>query len=184
MASSKDIMRKILRDVRVEASQQFDRNFTQESFFGTPWPRRKGPVRRNRHLLVSTGDLRRSILSRSDENSITFYSDLPYAAIQNKGGDIRVTARMKRLFWAKYYEATGGFKRRKDGSLSRSKRQVQLSEEAEFWKAMALKKVGETVTIPKRQYLGTSPQLENAVKAIIEKDIEEYLKTIKDEIKP
>ena len=55
---------------------------------------------------------------------------------------IVVTTRMKKYFWHKYYEATGSFGRKKDGSRRNDKRTVQLSDEAEFWKFMALKKAG------------------------------------------
>ena len=41
--------------------------------------------------------------SRTTENSITFFTSLPYAAIHNDGGEIVVTKRMKRFFWHKYY---------------------------------------------------------------------------------
>ena len=53
-----------------------------------------------------------------------------------------MTPRMKKYFWYKYYEATGSFGRKKDGSRRNDKRTVQLSDKAEFWKFMALKKAG------------------------------------------
>ena len=34
------IKRRILGDVRVEAAEQFDRNFERESFFGEAWQRK------------------------------------------------------------------------------------------------------------------------------------------------
>lgn len=48
--------------------------------------------------MIDTGRLRRSVSSRTTENSITFYTDLPYAVIHNDGGEIRVTKKMKRYF--------------------------------------------------------------------------------------
>ena len=131
------IMRKILRDIKVDLTDQFDRNFERESFFGEGWARRKSPTRGEGHILVSSGALRRSITSRSDDTSITFYSSLPYAAIHNDGGEIKVTRRMKSFFWHKYYEAVGGFGRKKDGNLRNDKNNKRLSTEAEFYKAMA-----------------------------------------------
>ena len=82
---------------------------------------------------------------------------------------------MKRYFWHRYYAATSGFGRKKDGSLRRDKRTLQLSDEAEFWKFMALKKVGTTLKIPRRRFLGTSPEVEKAVREIIEENITEYI---------
>lgn len=56
-----------------------------------------------RAILTDTGQLRRSIHSRVTDNAITFYSDLPYAEIHNEGGEVIVTAKMKKFFWHKYY---------------------------------------------------------------------------------
>lgn len=84
---------------------------------------------------------------------------------------------MKRFFWYKYYSTTGSFGRRKDGSLRRDKRNRQLTTEADFWKCMALMKVGTSIKIPRRQFLGNSPEVENAVREIIEENITEYFRT-------
>ena len=169
------ILSRILNDIRVEMTEEFDRNFERESFFGEAWQRRRSPTRPGGHILVNTGRLRRSIQSRTTENSITFFTNEPYAAIHNDGGEIVVTAKMKRYFWHKYYEATGSFGRKKDGSRRNDKRTLQLSEEAEFWKFMALKKAGTTIKIPRRRFLGTSPEVEDAVRGIIEKNLRGYI---------
>ncbi len=168
------IIRRILKDIRVEMGDEFDRNFERQAFFSEAWARRKSPTRPGGSILIDTGSLRKSIGSRTTENSIVFYTTLPYAAIHNDGGEIKVTKKMKRYFWHKYYEATGSFWRRKDGTLRKDKSTVQLTTEAEFWKFMALKKEGSMVKIPRRQFLGTSPEVEQAVKEIIEENITEY----------
>lgn len=172
--TGKNVLKNILKDVKVEVSQEFDRNFERQAFFSKGWQRHKSPKRAGEHILVESGALRRSISAKSDENSITFQTTLPYAAIHNDGGEIKVTARMKRFFWAMYYKANGGLGRRKDGTLRRDKRNARLSTEAEFWKHMALMKVGSTVKIPRRRFLGIHPELEKEVKAIIEKRMEEF----------
>lgn len=169
------ILGRILNDIRVELTDEFDQNFERQSFFGEAWQRRKGPLRPKGHILVDTGQLRRSIQSRTTENSITFFTTEPYAAIHNEGGEIVVTAKMKGYFWHKYKEATGSFGRKKDGSRRNDKRTAQLSEEAEFWKFMALKKAGTTIKIPRRRFLGTSPEVERTVREIIEENITEYI---------
>lgn len=169
------ILERILNDIRVEMTDEFDQNFERESFFSEAWARRKGPMRPDGHILVDTSRLRRSIQSRTTENSIIFFTNEPYAAIHNEGGEIVVTKKMKRYFWRKYYDAVGAFDRKKDGTRSNDKRTVQLSEEAEFWKFMALKKAGTTIKIPRRRFLGTSPEVEKAVRDIIERNITEYI---------
>ena len=178
MSKSYDnIIRKILRDIEVELGDEFDQNFERQAFFSEAWQRRKSPTRPGGHILVDTGDLRRSITSRITPNSIIFRSDHPAAAIHNEGGEIKVTAKMKKFFWYKYYSTTGSFGRRKDGTMRKDKRTVQLSTEAEFWKFMALMKVGSTIKIPRRQFLGNAPEVEKMVREIIEENITEFFNT-------
>lgn len=174
----KTIFRSILRDIQVELGDEFDRNFERQAFFSRAWQRRKSPMRPGGLVLVASGDLRRSVRSEIRESSIVFFSDLPHAAIHNEGGEIRVTARMKRYFWYRHYSATGSFGRRKDGSLRKDKKNRQLSSEADFWKAMALMKVGATIRIPQRKFLGTSPEVEAAVRQIIEENLTDYINNI------
>lgn len=171
------VISQILKDIKVELSDEFDKNFRRQAFFSEAWPRRKSPIRNERRgLLIDTGQLRKSISSRMTENSITFYTVLPYAEIHNDGGEIVVTRRMKGYFWHKYMEASGVlvWARRKDGTMRQDKKTQKISDEAEFWKFMALKKVGSTIKIPRRQFLGTSPEVEQAVCEIVEENLVEY----------
>ena len=170
----KQVFRNILKDIRVELSDEFDRNFERQGFFSEAWQRRKSPTRPGGSILIDTGGLRKSIRSKSTDSSITFYSDAPHAEIHNEGGEITVTAKMKRFFWAKYYAATGSFGRKKNGERRNDKRTIQLSAEAEFWKHLALMKVGSTIKIPRRQFLGHSPEVEQSVREIIEENLTEY----------
>lgn len=171
----KALVRRMLKDISVEVSSEFDRNFETQSFFGQAWQRHRSPTRQDGHILVKTGALRRSISAKSDESSITFESTLPYAAIHNEGGDIKVTARMKRFFWAMYYKANGGLGRRKDGTLRKDRKNTRLTTEAEFWKHLALMKVGSVIRMPRRRFIGNHPSLEEEVKAIIASRVEEFL---------
>lgn len=178
MANNYDqIIKNILRDIQVEMTDEFDRNFERQAFFSEAWQRRKSPTRPGGHILVDSGGLRRSIMSYQTENSIVFRTEHPAAAIHNEGGEIKVTAKMKRFFWYKYCSTTGSFGRRKNGSLRKDKRTVQLSTEAEFWKFMALMKVGSTIKIPRRQFLGNAPEVEQTVRKIIEENITEFFNT-------
>lgn len=174
-ADVKNVVARILKDIQVDMSEEFDKNFERQAFFSEKWQRRRSPIRdEGRAILTDTGALRKSIGSRMTENSIVFYTTLPYAGIHNDGGEIVVTKRMKRFFWHKYYEATGGFGRRKDGSLRKDKRNARLGTEAEFWKCLALMKEGKRISIPQRRFLGASPEVEKAVKEIIEENLADY----------
>ena len=169
-----EIMRRVLRGVRVDLGDEFDRNFERQSYFGEAWARRKSPLRAGGAILVDTGALRKSIVSRADDDSITFYTDLPYAAIHNEGGEIVVTRRMKGYFWRKYYEARGGFGRKKDGSLRNDKRTRRLVGEAEFYKFMALKKEGSVIRIPRRRFLGGGAAVERIVRETVESELRDF----------
>lgn len=169
------VIRNILKDIKVDLGDEFDKNFERQSFFfEEAWQRRKSPVRQGGKTLIDTGQLRRSIRSVTTDTSIRFFTDLPYAEIHNEGGEIVVTERMRKYFWHKYYESTGSFGRKKNGERRNDKRNARISTVAEFWKAMALKKKGSKIVIPRRRFLGTSPEVEKTVREIIEENLEEY----------
>ena len=180
------VVRHILADIRVDIGEEFDKNFERQGFFAQGWQRRKSPIRGDGHILVDSGDLRRSIQSRSDATSITFYSTSPYAAIHNAGGEIKVTAKMKRFFRAKFYEAMGMKKKNDggnhptlpDGAFYAWTSKMHLTPNAEFWRAMSMMKVGKTINIPKRQFLGMAPEVEKTVTDIIEQNLEEYFDSL------
>lgn len=175
------LIRVTLKDIKVEALDEFDRNFEREAFFNDKWARRKYNDDESRGLLIKTGNLRRSITGRiTDRDSVVIETTQPYAKIHNEGGTITVTRKMKKYFWWKYITITGSkrmkagipityserFSRKKDGTLRNTKRNRELTEEAKFYRAMAMKKAGSKITIPKRQFIGNHPDLEKLLKEI------------------
>ena len=171
-----------LRDVRVELLDEFDKNFEREAFFNERWARRKHHDDRSRGLLVRTGTLRRSLRAEvTDRRSVRFFTDVPYARIHNEGGTITVTRRMKGYFWIQYMTITGSkdgtfspqLQRKKDGTLRNNKRNRELSDEAAFYKAMALKSVGSKIVIPRRQFIGRHAEVERILKEIAETNMKQ-----------
>lgn len=71
---------------------------------------------------------------------------------------------MKRFFWAKYRETNGG-----------SWKRNAKNPEAEFWKTLALKKVGSTIHIPQRQFIGDSNELNDKINQTIENEINKII---------
>ncbi len=64
MTMNKDVQKiiaRILQDIRVEMTDEFDRNFERQAFFSEAWQRRKSPTRPGGSILIDTGPLRRSI---------------------------------------------------------------------------------------------------------------------------
>lgn len=62
----KVIIGHILNDLRVELGDEFNRNFERQAFFSEAWARRRSPTRPGGHILVDSGELRRSIQSRTN----------------------------------------------------------------------------------------------------------------------
>lgn len=148
------------------AKDHFQTGFRQGGFQdnGTQaWQRKKRPDKYGL-LMSSRQNLYGSIYYRPDDYRVTVGTEVPYAAIHNEGGDIIVTARMKRFFWAKYRETNGG-----------SWKRNAKNDEAEFWKTLALKKVGSVIHIPKRKFIGESLELTDKINDTIETEINKIL---------
>lgn len=171
----KTLIKNILNDIKVELKDEFDKNFERKGFFSSPWQRKKRDD--GYELLTRTGALRRSIKATTSLNSasVIFSSELPYAQIHNQGGRIVVTAKMKRFFWAMHYKHSSGIKLLKSGAPSKSRSMVRESDLAQFYKAMALKRVGSKITIPQRQFIGRSPEVDQIIAQTISKNINEFL---------
>ena len=124
---------------------------------------------RGKNILSDTGNLVDSIkvISRS-QNSVNVgirASEIPYAEIHQQGGKIPVTDKMRKFFWAKYYQHASSAGR------ARGKRSISSSGEANFWKAMALKQSGSTITIPARPFMGITPDLEKTILRAIQTEM-------------
>ncbi len=174
-------LRNVLSDLRVELTEEFDRNFERKAFFDVPWAMPKMAIKRG-SLLLRTGALRSSVQSRVDNNSIHYSSSLAYASIHNEGGVLTVTPPMKKFFWAMYYKTSGAITTKKDGTASKSKKNVALSVEASYWKALALMKVGSKLTIPKRQFIGWHESVNTSVRTVIDNNLAELMEDLKRDL--
>ena len=84
MLDAKKIKADILNDMRVELTDEFDRNFGRKGFFSDKWKPRAHDYPRGSLLLV-TGTLRRSIKSEISGDGVRFTSAVPYASVHNEG---------------------------------------------------------------------------------------------------
>jgi len=167
-----DFISNIIQDVKVELTDEFDRNFERKGFFDQRWPPAgREPSRGS--LMQRTGALRRSIQARDDSHSITWSSHLSWAEIHNEGGEIAVTKAMKGHFWMMYYQAIGG--KNKSGNKKSTR---GSSRDAEFYKAMALKRVGENIKIPQRRFIGLGPEVD----ALVQRVADENFKSIEEQL--
>lgn len=91
MLDPKTLKKNILQDLRVELTDEFDRNFERKAFFGDRWKPRRSEGRGT--LLLVTGTLRRSIQSSVVVGGVRFSSQVPYATVHNEGGTIAQNVR-------------------------------------------------------------------------------------------
>lgn len=176
-----DFLKNILTDLKVELMDEFDMNFHDKAFFGNPWPQTTMPNKRG-SLMIRSGALRRGNRAIVAGHTIQFTNSLPYAKIQNEGGAIVVTRKMQKYFWAMYYSLVGKVTYSvKTKSANYSKKTQTLTQEARYWKAMALKKVGSRIIIKERRFIGPHPNVDNHVKFVVGaniREIDSYLKSI------
>lgn len=108
-------------------------------------------------LLSRRKMLYNSIRALPAEIRVTVSSSLRYSRIHNEGGTITqpITPKMRKFAWAKYYESGGT---------------------SEAMKGLALtKKTSRTITIPRRQFMGHSAKLNQAIHARIVQDVKRIL---------
>ncbi len=179
----KEFLNNLTEDVRVELSQEFDRNFERKAFFDKKWPYTKLTNNKG-SMMMRSGRGRRSIKSKTINNQITWTSNLPYMGLHNEGGEIKVTQKMKSFFWAMYYKASGGvvYNVRKKAPAN-TQRNRKLQGEAAQWKALALQKVGAVMTIDQRQFIGYHPQVDLHIRKVIGINLDELNNKIKNNLK-
>ena len=155
------LFRLLMNDIKVELFEEFIRNFERKAFFDTAW---KSAKHNNiGSLLMRNGSLRRSLSARVFGNTVVFSSSLPYATAHNEGAKITVTQKMRGFFWYQHKLSLGQMQSTSKGKLRNNKFNRAMSAEAVFWKSMALKPVGSVIEIPKRQFIGDHPRVQQSV---------------------
>jgi len=177
-----DFIKNILSDVRIELTDEFDKNFERKAFFDKPWENTKIPNRKG-SLMMRTGKTRRSVRSKQTNNEINWSSSLPHASLMNEGGEIIVTEKMKRFFWAMFYKANGAVTKTAKGDTRNNQRNKKLSEEAATWKALALQKVGAKMKVKQRQFIGDHPQVRQCIDQVVDRNMKELEKEIFNKLK-
>lgn len=153
------LLKKIMNDLKVELSDEFDRNFERKAFFDRPWaPLSPNYQPKRGSMLMRTGALRRSLRCRIDGTRLIFSSNLKYAGLQNYGGTMRQeftpSDKMRRWAWAQ-------FKEKKD----------------EKYRRMALaKRIKRTLVIPARPFIGDHPRVREIASEVVNKRLRDELK--------
>jgi phage gpG-like protein len=176
-----NFLHNILTDLKVELMDEFDMNFARKAFFDRAWPEVKHRNRRG-SLMMRSGALRRGNRAQVVSNSIQFTNSLPYARIHNEGGSVTITRKMQKYFWAMYYNTSGRVTYSvKTRSAQNNQRNRAITDEAAYWKALALKKVGSRLKVPERRFIGPHPNVDRAVKFVCDanfRELDTYMKSI------
>lgn len=175
--------RNILNDVKTEVMDEFDRNFERKAFFDKTWPRNK-LVNRRGSMMARSNNLRRGFRAKIEGEKIAFSNSMPYATIQNEGGEIIVTQKMKKYFWAMYYQAAGSIRVSSGSRRSvNNTRNQRLSIEAEQFKAMALMPIGKKIKIPSRRVIGPHPKIKDTIERIVNSHLSELNDIIQNNLR-
>lgn len=175
----KQLRAKAPRIAGVIAVSLFKESFSKQGVIGTggiasPWAARgfSPKNREGRALLKKTGRLSRSIKFRAAGMRVNISSDTPYSVLQNDGGIIKITPKMRRFFWAKYF-ASGGVKRtdKKGNPITGGKVEDRFKGGDKFWLRMALKK-GNTIKVKARPFIYDTPELPRRLDAAFIKEIQ------------
>lgn len=161
-----DLLKNILRELNVELPEEFDANFTRKAFFDQPWEKRKLEAGRGTLMIVS-GRLRRSPRCRIMGSALVFTSDAAYFNLHNNGGRVPVTPKMRKYFWAMYYQNGGGIKGKTPTARALVWRSLALTRKRQF-------------TIPRRRMIGDHPRVGEIVKQTTQRQIESWAKKVLD----
>jgi hypothetical protein len=182
----RDFIQNILSDLRVDLTDEFDRNFERKAFFDKPWESTKFPNHRG-SLMMRTGKTRRSIRDKQTGTNISWSSSLPHANLMNEGGEVVVTERMKRFFWAMFYKSDGAITMKRDKGknvvVRNTGRNKRLSAEAQMWRNLALQKVGSKMKIKQRQFIGDHPIVRQRIEHVVDLNFKELEKEIFNKLK-
>lgn len=66
-----DFKQKLISDIRVKLTEEFDRNFERKAFFDKRWPKRRYNNPKG-SLLMVTGTLRRTFRSTTSHDGVRF----------------------------------------------------------------------------------------------------------------
>lgn len=137
---------KLLKVLQIEADKSIKLNFVDQ---GRPRKWKKKVFDDGRAILTGKSG---ALLARTTskilpaENKVVIGNTLKYGKIQNEGGRINVTAKMKKFFWAMYFMNSVK-------TQGKNGKPVYVpTAKGIIWRNMALSKKG-FIEIPERRYL-------------------------------
>lgn len=131
-------------------------------------PRKFNFPGKQRAILTNRGNLRDSLRPSSTFNKALVRTSKPYAIVHNEGGAITITPKMRRFFWAMYYQSVKKIAKTKAGKSRNTKSNITISATAQIWKSLALHK-SNTLKIDQRPYMYHSKELTAKIDRLIDK---------------
>ena len=149
--SKSDILDKLSFDSIAHFEKSFKtESFTDESGSRKQWKKRVYTTRsKSRGTLEARGYMKKAFTFRKQgANKVRVINNADYSEVHNEGDSYKVTK--KQLAYFRF----------------RAKSAIR-EDDAQFWSNMARKRVGSTVIIPERQFMGESKPLVNKHKRSI-----------------
>ncbi len=167
----KDLEQEIVLDTEKIALRYSMQAFKQAKWNNQSWEKRKANSlskydRRNRDkpraLLFKSGNLRRSVTAQSSGNKVIVSSDMPYSQLHNEGGTIDHPGGTPYVINSKTKKAKF-ISRIKAEKLRGRNKTVQVTK-------------AHKIKVPKRQFIGDSPELDKEIVEMIDKKLANLFK--------
>lgn len=128
-------------------------------------------------LLSQRDHLMNSIRYVPEAGKVTIINDLDYALAHNTGMNVvhKVTPKMRRFAWARFFAASGI--KKTDSKEVKKKKEAAMNDKDKFWKGLALTRRQSIIQhIPQRKFMGHGKELDGMVRDIIDREVSNVLK--------
>lgn len=128
-------------------------------------------------LLSRQNHLMQSIRYVPEAGKVTVINDVDYAQAHNTGMNVmhRVTPKMRRFAWARFFAASGI--KKTDSKEVKKNKEAAMNDKDRFWKGLALTRRQSIIQhIPQRKFMGHGKELDGMVRDIIDREVSNALK--------
>lgn len=128
-------------------------------------------------LLSRQNHLMQSIHYVPEAGKVTVINDVDYAQAHNTGMNVmhRVTPKMRRFAWARFFAASGI--KKTDSKEVKKNKEAAMNDKDKFWKGLALTRRKSIIQhIPQRKFMGHGKELNGIVRDIIDREVSNALK--------
>ena len=127
-------------------------------------------------LLSGSNNLYGGFTYKAGAGKVIVSNEVKYAPIHNNGGVVthRITPRMRRYAWHRFFEAAGI--KKGDSPKVRKRKESAMNPADWMWKRLALTpKQTSRVHIPQRKFMGHSKELQQKINEYTEKELKKLI---------